>query len=203
MPARADNRWSSRLQAAPAAHAETKIRFSLDWIPGTVHAPLFNPLIAAKEFVTADHIGEGRLGVNIVVGWNEDEFEMFGVRQTFGAFHLLVIVALGVTWILDGLEVTLAGSLSGELTQSSSLGLSNAQIGLAGSAYLSGAVLDVFNQEPLPAEHPYWTHPKVHVTPHIAGATNPRTASPGVIENIKRLRSGGELLHRIDPKTGY
>jgi glyoxylate/hydroxypyruvate reductase len=71
------------------------------------------------------------------------------------------------------------------------------------SGHLSGAALDVFNQEPLPAEHPYWTHPKVHVTPHIAGATNPRTASPGVIENIKRLRSGGELMHCIDPKTGY
>jgi len=48
---------------------------------GTVHAPLFHPLIAAKEFVTADHIGEGRVGVNIVVGWNEGEFDMFGVRQ--------------------------------------------------------------------------------------------------------------------------
>jgi len=48
---------------------------------GTVHAPLFNPLIAAKELVTADHIGEGRLGVNLVVGWNEGEFEMFGVAQ--------------------------------------------------------------------------------------------------------------------------
>jgi dimethylsulfone monooxygenase len=48
---------------------------------GTLHAPLFNPLIAAKEFVTADHVGEGRLGVNLVVGWNEGEFEMFGVRQ--------------------------------------------------------------------------------------------------------------------------
>jgi FMNH2-dependent dimethyl sulfone monooxygenase len=48
---------------------------------GTVHAPLFHPLIAAKEFVTADHIGEGRIGVNIVVGWNEGEFEMFGVQQ--------------------------------------------------------------------------------------------------------------------------
>ena len=47
---------------------------------GTVHAPLFHPLIAAKEFVTADHIGEGRIGVNIVVGWNEGEFDMFGVR---------------------------------------------------------------------------------------------------------------------------
>jgi len=48
---------------------------------GTVHAPLFNPIIAAKEFVTADHIGEGRFGLNLVVGWNEDEFDMFGVKQ--------------------------------------------------------------------------------------------------------------------------
>jgi alkanesulfonate monooxygenase SsuD/methylene tetrahydromethanopterin reductase-like flavin-dependent oxidoreductase (luciferase family) len=48
---------------------------------GTVHAPLFNPIIAAKEFVTADHIGEGRFGLNLVAGWNEGEFDMFGVKQ--------------------------------------------------------------------------------------------------------------------------
>ena len=45
---------------------------------GTVHAPLIAPLIAAKEFVTADHIGEGRFGLNLVCGWNEGEFDMFG-----------------------------------------------------------------------------------------------------------------------------
>jgi alkanesulfonate monooxygenase SsuD/methylene tetrahydromethanopterin reductase-like flavin-dependent oxidoreductase (luciferase family) len=45
---------------------------------GTVHAPLIPPLIAAKQFVTADHIGEGRFGLNVVCGWNEGEFEMFG-----------------------------------------------------------------------------------------------------------------------------
>lgn len=45
---------------------------------GTVHAPLAPPLIAAKQFVTADHIGEGRFGLNVVCGWNEGEFEMFG-----------------------------------------------------------------------------------------------------------------------------
>ncbi len=45
---------------------------------GTVHAPLIAPLIAAKQFVTADHIGKGRFGLNIVCGWNEGEFEMFG-----------------------------------------------------------------------------------------------------------------------------
>ncbi|MFZ5781899.1 MAG: 2-hydroxyacid dehydrogenase [Pseudomonadota bacterium] len=71
------------------------------------------------------------------------------------------------------------------------------------SGRLAGAALDVFNQEPLPADHPYWTHPKVHVTPHIAGATNPRTASPGVIENIKRLRGGQPLINTVAPGTGY
>src|SRR3984885_15968491 len=62
----------------------------------------------------------------------------------FGPFHTLVIVALGITWILDGLEVTLAGALSGELKDSSGLGLSNEQIGLGGSCYLAGAVLGAF-----------------------------------------------------------
>ncbi|HZU91480.1 MAG TPA: LLM class flavin-dependent oxidoreductase [Stellaceae bacterium] len=47
---------------------------------GTVHAPLIPPLVAAKEFVTADHIGEGRFALNLVCGWNEGEFEMFGAR---------------------------------------------------------------------------------------------------------------------------
>ncbi len=47
---------------------------------GTVHAPLFNPIIAAKMMMTADHIGKGRFGLNIVCGWNEDEFDMFGVK---------------------------------------------------------------------------------------------------------------------------
>ena len=48
---------------------------------GTVHAPLFNPIMAAKMMVTADHVGDGRFGLNIVCGWNEGEFEMFGVEQ--------------------------------------------------------------------------------------------------------------------------
>ena len=47
----------------------------------TVHAPLIHPIIAAKQFVTADHIGTGRFGLNVVCGWNEDEFDMFGVTM--------------------------------------------------------------------------------------------------------------------------
>lgn len=45
---------------------------------GTVHAPLVHPLFAAKQLVTADHVGQGRMGLNIVCGWNFDEFDMFG-----------------------------------------------------------------------------------------------------------------------------
>jgi len=62
-------------------------------------------------------------------------------RLPWGRFHTLVVVALGVTWILDGLEVTLAGALAGALKQSPMLHFSNADVGLAGSAYLTGAVL--------------------------------------------------------------
>ncbi len=62
----------------------------------------------------------------------------------FGRFHLLVIGALGITWILDGLEVTLAGTLSGALKATSGLNLNDAQIGVAGSSYLCGAVAGAF-----------------------------------------------------------
>lgn len=62
-------------------------------------------------------------------------------RLPWGRFHTLVVAALGITWILDGLEVTLAGTLSGALKASPVLQFSNADIGLVGSAYLAGAVL--------------------------------------------------------------
>ena len=62
-------------------------------------------------------------------------------RLPWGRFHTLVVAALGITWILDGLEVTLAGSLAGALKQSPVLQFSNADIGIAASAYLAGAVL--------------------------------------------------------------
>src|SRR5271156_6291749 len=62
-------------------------------------------------------------------------------RLPWGRFHVLVIAALGMTWILDGLEVTLAGSVAGALKASRSLRFNDAEVGLAGSAYLMGAVI--------------------------------------------------------------
>ena len=62
-------------------------------------------------------------------------------RLPWGRFHTLVVAALGITWILDGLEVTLAGTVAGALKASPVLRFSNTDIGLVGSAYLAGAVL--------------------------------------------------------------
>jgi MFS family permease len=61
-------------------------------------------------------------------------------RLPWSRFHWLVIAALGITWILDGLEVTLVGSLSGALSDPAAFGLSSSQIGLSASAYIAGAV---------------------------------------------------------------
>jgi MFS family permease len=65
-------------------------------------------------------------------------------RLPWSRFHTLVLFALGITWVLDGLEVTLAGALSGALQASPRLHLDAAQLGLAASAYLAGAVLGAF-----------------------------------------------------------
>src|SRR5438132_9084675 len=62
-------------------------------------------------------------------------------RLPWGRFYTRVVVALGITWILDGLEVTLAGALSGALKESPVLEFTNADVGIASSAYLAGAVL--------------------------------------------------------------
>src|SRR2546422_9204246 len=62
-------------------------------------------------------------------------------RLRWGRFHTLVVVALGITWILDGLEVTLAGAIAPALKESAQLHFSNAEVGFVSSAYLAGAVL--------------------------------------------------------------
>lgn len=65
------------------------------------------------------------------------------------------------------------------------------------------ATLDVFRTEPLPAEHPYWRHPRVTVTPHIAADTRAVTAARVIAENIRRGEAGEPLLHQVDRARGY
>ncbi len=68
---------------------------------------------------------------------------------------------------------------------------------------LGHATLDTFRTEPLPADHPFWTHPRVTVTPHIAAETRASTASRVIVENIRRGEAGQPFLHLVDPGAGY
>ncbi len=69
--------------------------------------------------------------------------------------------------------------------------------------HLAHATLDVFRVEPLPKEHPFWAHPKVTVTPHIASETRPSTASEVIVENIRRGEANEPLLYLVDKTQGY
>lgn len=71
------------------------------------------------------------------------------------------------------------------------------------SGQLSHATLDVFHVEPLPSEHPFWTHPKVTVTPHIASLIDAPTGSRIVSANIKQFEATGHVEDLADAKRGY
>jgi glyoxylate/hydroxypyruvate reductase A len=71
------------------------------------------------------------------------------------------------------------------------------------SGHIAHAALDVFNTEPLPADHRYWTHPQVTISPHIASITHAETAAPGIYEGMKRARAGQALDNLVDFERGY
>ena len=71
------------------------------------------------------------------------------------------------------------------------------------SGHLAHAWLDVFDQEPLPADSPLWKHPGISITPHAAALTEPRTAVKRIAENIERVRRGEKPFNLVDFEAGY
>ncbi len=151
-----------------------------------------------------------------VAGWSRSEKNLGGIASYAGAAGLPPL--LGRSEILVCL-LPLTAETAGILNASTlallpkGAALINAARGAhlveedllaaLASGQVSGAVLDVFREEPLPADHPFWHHPRVIVTPHVAAFTNPATAAPIILDNIRRFEEGRRLLNRVDPARGY
>ncbi|MCF6807909.1 glyoxylate/hydroxypyruvate reductase A [Thiotrichales bacterium 19S9-12] len=71
------------------------------------------------------------------------------------------------------------------------------------SGHLSGAKLDVFNEEPLPPEHPFWSHPQIEITPHNAAVSDPLNAVHAVVDNYKRFKNNQPLNYQVNIDKGY
>ncbi|WP_405382195.1 2-hydroxyacid dehydrogenase [Maribacter sp. LLG6340-A2] len=74
---------------------------------------------------------------------------------------------------------------------------------LLDNGHLSGACLDVYHTEPLPEAHPFWNHPKVHMTPHYASVSDTNSVVPQLVENYRRIQNEEELMNRVDMEKGY
>ncbi|MGB5661727.1 2-hydroxyacid dehydrogenase [Eudoraea sp.] len=71
------------------------------------------------------------------------------------------------------------------------------------NGHLAGAGLDVFHEEPLSVEHPFWTHPKIHITPHVASVSDIESVIPQLLENYGRLKEGLPLNNAVNREKGY
>lgn len=149
-------------------------------------------------------------------GWNRSPRTIDGVETFAGADQLQAFLT-GCDVLICLLPLTPAtqGILNRELFAALPPGAALVNVGrgphlvdadlLAAldSGQLSHAILDVTEPEPLPPEHPFWTHPCVFVTPHVASMTQPETAAPILLENIRRHRRGEPLVGVVDRRRGY
>ncbi|MCP9198528.1 glyoxylate/hydroxypyruvate reductase A [Gramella sp. GC03-9] len=71
------------------------------------------------------------------------------------------------------------------------------------SGHLSGASLDVFREEPLPEDHPFWEHSKINITPHIASVTKPESVVPQIVDNYERMKENEPLKNKVELEKGY
>jgi glyoxylate/hydroxypyruvate reductase A len=151
-----------------------------------------------------------------VAGWSRSAKRLPQVRSFFGRDQLepflkrseMLVCVLPLTPETEGIlnKNTLAALPRGACLISAGRGghvIEQDLLAALDSGHIAGATLDVFHTEPLPAEHPFWTHPKVTVTPHTASITNPYTASMQVADNIRRLQQGEALVGLVDRQHRY
>ena len=149
-------------------------------------------------------------------GWARSEHRIDGVTCFSGADQLPAFLGQCdiVVCVLPLTEQT-RGILDRSLFQHLPKGAALVNMGRGGhlveadllqalaSGQLSAAVLDVLEQEPAPPDHPFWTHPQILLTPHIAAMTQPDSAFAGLLENIRRHQQGEPMLGCVDRARSY
>ncbi|MBT3766827.1 MAG: glyoxylate/hydroxypyruvate reductase A [Rhodospirillaceae bacterium] len=151
-----------------------------------------------------------------VAGWSRSEKNIEGAKCYFGQDGLvpflerteILICLLPLTPETEGIinAETLAHLPDGAFAINAARGahiVDDDLLAALGSGKVAAATLDVFSPEPLAEDHPYWSHPNVTVTPHIASLTNATTAAGEIAANIKRIQAGDPPLHIVDVKGGY
>lgn len=151
-----------------------------------------------------------------VSGWSRSARALQGIRcfsgesglATFMATAEILVVVLPLTSATAGVvnAKTIARMPRGAYVVNIARGalvVEQDLLAALDAGQLAGAMLDVTQTEPLPANHPLWAHPNVRITPHIAGLTNPYTSIEPIADNIRRLRSGAPLQHLVDRRRGY
>jgi glyoxylate/hydroxypyruvate reductase A len=76
-------------------------------------------------------------------------------------------------------------------------------LALLDSGHLAGAALDVFRTEPLPADHPFWRHPKIVVTPHVSARTLRDESAAQIARKIRAMQAGQPIAGVVDRQRGY
>ncbi|MEZ5038918.1 MAG: glyoxylate/hydroxypyruvate reductase A [Saprospiraceae bacterium] len=156
-----------------------------------------------------------RLGFE-VLGWSNSAKAIPGVQSYVGLAELpeclsKTAILINILPLTDRTEGILNKSKLQHLPQGAFLInvgrgdhlIESDLIQLLDNDHLSGAFLDVFSAEPLPQEHPFWCHPKISVTPHIASLTNVQSAVEQLVENYQRFKTGRALLHQVSLEKGY
>ena len=151
-----------------------------------------------------------------VAGWSRTRKEIAGVKSFAGADEFdaflartdilccLLPLTPETTDIIDA--DTLAKLPKGAFVVNSGRGAQLVEEDLLAaleSGHIAGASLDVFRTEPLPKDHPFWTHPKVQVWPHVSAQTNAESGADQVAENIRRIFAGETPINVVSRERKY